>query len=68
MKEEHGNVMGRLGYWLIIGLCIAGFVRAEVRSRELEYNEIYLRGSNNFLLRENLLMRTIYQEIIEEQK
>ncbi len=41
----------RIGYWTIIAFLLGVSIYLEVRNRELEYNEVYIRGSNSHLMK-----------------
>jgi hypothetical protein len=73
MIMMEGNMMmnkeisGRIGYWVIILCCVVAAVCLEVRNRELEYNEIYLRGSNLSLMQQNMTLRIICQQLFDSK-
>ena len=65
MKE---NIWGRLGYWLIIAVCIVLGVIVEADNRDLRYRNMYIQTSLAHSRGENWNLKIICQSLMDTLK
>jgi len=67
MMMNKENIMGRIGYWVIILACVCVSVFLEVKNREYEYANTYLRVSNTSWAQQNMVLRVLCQNLMDKQ-
>jgi len=59
------RIYDRLGYWVLILACVFVSVSLEVKNREYEYANTYLRVSNTSWAQQNYTLRIICQNLVD---
>lgn len=62
------NILGRLGYWVIILTCVFISVLLEVKNREYAYDNTCLRVSAGSWAQQNATLKIICQNLMDTLK
>lgn len=62
------NILGRLGYWVIILTCVFISVLLEVKNREYAYDNTCLRVSAGSWAQQNATLKIVCQNLMDTLK